>query len=186
MLKHLKQWQTDCSEEQLAAFDHKLHLHCSSAVISQDNLKKRYQGSYHRALINSKVMHEAVKTGDYIRGSSLWGYEIDAGKEFCVELADHDGGMAMKDASPQYAKSIPILLERGVIFECDGQYHLPAELVVEFRSKSDDHSWLTLAAKSSLPMLHQLVPQSAQTDMLKPKPIRNELSAWLAINGELA
>ncbi|MDQ6996326.1 MAG: hypothetical protein Q9M82_02565 [Mariprofundus sp.] len=186
MLKNLKQWRADCSETQLAAFDHKLQMHCGSAAISQDNLKKHYQSSYHCALINSKVMHEAVKTHDYIQGSSLWGSDSDAGKEFCVDLADFDGSMALKDADEQYAKSIPRLLERGVIFECDGHYHLPAEVVVEFRSKADDCSWLTLAAKSSLLMLHQLVPQSAQADMLKPKPIRNELSAWLALNGEKA
>jgi len=183
MLQNLNDWRARCSQDQLAAFDHKLHIHCGNGAISPTNLNKRYNGSYHRALINSKVLHEAVRTRDFIRGSSFWGSDIDAGKEFCSELADQDGCMPVNKADPQYAKSIPLLLERGIIFECDGNYRLPAEMVVEYRSKADGNSWLTLAAQSSLPMLHQLVPQEAQNDMLKPKPIRNELSAWLAING---
>jgi len=186
MLQNLNAWRARCSEAQLAAFDHKLCIHCGTAVISPANLNKRYNGSYHRALINSKVLHEAVKTRDYIiRGSSFWGSELDAGREFCTELADLGGCMPVNKVDRQYAKSIPLLLERGIVFECDGDYHLPAEVVMEYRSKSDGASWLTLTAKTSLPMLHQLAPQDAQQNMLKP-PIRNELAAWLAIHGAQA
>jgi len=186
MLKNLEHWRAQCSEEQLAAFDHKLHLNCSTAVISTANLNSRYNGSYHRALINGKVLHEAVKTRDYIRGSSLWGSDIDAGKEFCTELADQGGCMPVNKAHQQYAKSISLLLERGIVFERDGHYHLPADFVVEFRSKANGDSWITLTAKTSLPMLHQLVPQHAQNEMLKPKPIRNELATWLVLHGQQA
>ncbi len=186
MLKSLEQWRAECSQQQLTGFDHKLHLQCGSSVISQANLKARYHGSYHRALINSKVLHDAVKTRDYIRGSSLWGSDIDAGKEFCTELADQDGSMPVNQAHQQYAKSIPLLQERGIVFECDGRYHLPAEIVVEFRSKAEGDSWITLTAKTSLPMLHQLVPQDAQNSMLKPRPIRNELATWLVLHGQQA
>jgi len=186
MLQNLNDWRAQCSEEQLAAFDHKLRLHCGTAVISMANLNSRYKGSYHRALINSKMLHEAVKTRDYIRGSSLWGSDIDAGKEFCTELADQDGCMPINKAHQQYAKSIPLLLERGIVFEHDDHYHLPADVVVEFRGKTNGNSWITLTAKTSLPMLHQLVPQDAQNDMLKPKPIRSELATWLLLHGQQA
>ncbi len=185
-MKSLEQWRAECSQQQLTGFEHKLHLQCGSSVISQANLNTRYSGSYHRALINSKVLHEAVKTRDYIRGSSLWGSDIDAGKEFCTELADQDGCMPVNKAHQQYAKSIPLLLERGIVFESDGRYHLPADIVVEYRSKAEGDSWITLTAKTSLPMLHQLVPQDAQNTMLKPKPIRNELATWLVLHGQQA
>lgn len=186
MLKTLEQWRAGCSQEQLQAFEPQLDPLCGSNIISQSNLNKRYHGSYHRALINKNVMSAAVKTKDYIHGDSWWSNEVDAGKGFCTVLADHDGALSIERTDSQYLKSISRLLQRGVIFESDGQYHLPAELVIEYRSKENATSWITLVAGTSLPILHQLAPESAKENMLKPTPIRNELGAWLAINGALA
>jgi len=183
MLQCLDYWRTQCSETQLAEFDHQLRLHCGTAVISQSALKTRYHGSYHRALINGKVLLTAVRTRDYIRGSALWGSDIDAGKEFASMLADHDGCLPVKHVDSEYQKSIPLLLQRGILFEHDGYYHLPAEIVIELRGKEQPNSWMTLVAKTPLAMLYQLVPDAAQAAMLKPKAIRNELGAWLASKG---
>jgi len=186
MLRSLEQWRAGCSQEQLQAFDQKLASLCGSGIISQSNLNKRYHGSYHRALINKNIMGAVVKTKDYIHGDSWWSNEVDAGKEFCTVLADHGGSLDIERADSQYLKSISRLLQRGIVFESDGQYHLPAELVIEYRSKENSTSWVTLVAGTSLPILHQLTPKSAKGNMLKPTPIRNELGAWLAINGALA
>lgn len=186
MLRSLEQWRAECSQEQLQAFDQKLAPLCGSGVISQSNLDKRYHGSYHRALINKKIIREVVKTKDYIHGDSWWSKEVDAGIEFCTVLADHDGSLEIERADSQYLKAVSRLLLRGVVFESDGQYHLPAELVVEYRRKENSTSWLTLVAGTSLPILRQLTPESAKENMLKPAPTRNEMSAWLAINGALA
>jgi len=186
MLQCLDYWRAQCSETQLAEFDHQLQPHCGTAVVSQSGLKNRYHGSYHRALINGKVLLAAIRTRDYIRGSTLWGSDIDAGKEFASILADHDGRLPVKNTDSEYKKSIPLLLQRGIMFEHDGYYHLPAEIAIELRGKEQATSWMTLVAKTPLAMLYQLVPQHAQEKMLKPKAIRNELGAWLAISGAMA
>ena len=186
MLQCLEYWRARCSEKHLAEFDHQLQLHCGTTLISQSGLKNRYHGSYHRALINGKVLLTAVRTGDYIRGSTLWGSKFDAGKEFASILADHDGCLPVRNTDSEYKKSIALLLRRGIIFEHDGYYHLPAEIAMELRGKEQASSWMTLVGKTPLAMLYQLVPDEAQETMLKPKAIRNELGAWLAINGAKA
>jgi len=183
VLQCLNDWRARCSEKQLAEFDHQLRLHCGTAVISQSGLNNRYHGSYHQALINGKVLLTAVRTRDYIRGSALWGSEIDAGKEFATILADHDGYLPVRNTDSEYKKSIALLLQRGIMFEHDGYYHLPVEIAIELRGKEQPNSWMTLVAKTPLAMLYQLVPEDVQGNMLKPKAIRNELGAWLAIKG---
>jgi len=183
MLQCLNDWRARCSEKQLAEFDHQLRLHCGTAIISQASLTTRYHASYHQALINSKIMLAAIKTRDYIRGSALWGSEIDAGKEFATILADHDGCLPVRNTDSEYEKSIALLLRRGIIFEHDGYYHLPAEIAIELRGKEQETSWMTLVSKTPLAMFYRLVPEDAQEKMLKPKAIRNELGAWLVIKG---
>jgi len=186
MLQNLNDWRAQCSEDQLASFDHNIQANCDKHVISQSHLNKRYNGSYHRALINSKLLHHTIETRDYIRDHSRWGGDVDAGQKFCSKLADWDGCMPVNKAEPKFSKAIPRLLERGVVFERHGNYYLPAELVAEFRSKGSDNYWITLAAKTPLPMLNQLVPQADQETMLKPKPLRLELATWLLMHGQQA
>jgi len=185
MLRLLSDWRKECSDEQLAAFDHELMLHCG-ATISQATLRNRYQGSYHRALINNKIIRKAVYSGEKKYQEEIWSHGPDLGVELAETIAEHSGHLAAKNIAKNFQPSLAILLKRGVLFEHQGHYCLPAEIVAELLSNSDKRHAAALAAGTLLSMLRQIVPADMQAKMLQPNPTRNELAAWLMVHGATA
>jgi len=185
MLQCLDYWRGQCSAAQLDAFDHELMLQCGS-MVSPPTLKNRYQGNIHRALINSKVIHQAIQTGEKKHQEAIWMHGPDLGEELACLLADHDGCLSVNKITANFNKSLVILLQRGVLFEHDGHYCLPAEIVVELRNTGALNSWGMLTSNTLVAMLMQLVPADAQALMLRPKATRNQLAAWLMVHGQQA
>jgi len=185
MLQCLDYWRAQCNAAQLDAFDHELMLQCGNTVIPS-TLKNRYQGNIHRALINGKVIHQAIHTGEKKHREAIWMHGPDLGEELACLLAYHDGYLAANKVTANFHKSLVILLQRGVLFEHDGHYCLPAEIVVELRNTGALNSWGMLTSNTLIPILMQLVPADAQAQMLKPKATRNQLAAWLMVYGQQA
>jgi len=183
MLQCLDDWRAQCSEQQLAGFEHLLSVRCDGAI-TQPTITKRYQGSYHRALINNKVLKAACETHHFAHRPTAWSASLDAGIELTRNMAEHDGVMPIDMLDEQEAKPAAILLQRGVIFEQDGKYCLPAEFVAELRSKRESSHWLDLVCNTTLAMLKQIVPADTQEHIPGSKATRNELAAWLIVNGE--
>jgi len=185
MLQCLDYWRAQCSAAQLDAFDHELILQCGK-MISPSTLKNRYQGSIHRALINGKVIHKTIQTGEKKHQEAIWMHGPDLGEELACLLADHDGHLAANKVTANFHKSLVILLQRGVLFEHDGHYCLPAEIVVELRHNGALNSWGMMTSNTLVAILMQLVPADAKVQMLEPKATRNQLAAWLMVHGQQA
>jgi len=185
MLACLSFWRQQCNEIQLAEFDRQLKPNCAT-VVSQNILKNRYQESYHRGLVNNKIIRAAIRTGEREHQDAAWSYGADLGEILTHKLADQGGYLATDRIEVQFQKSLAILLQRGVLFEHDGHYCLPAEMVMDLRSKEIENSWLTLIAHAPLPILSRIVPADAQRSMHQAKATRTELAAWLAVHGERA
>lgn len=191
MLRQLAAWRGLClQQETLLNFETMLLPLCGNSI-GRTTLKKRYGDSFHRALINGKVLRAAIRTGERKhQDGALWSFgSDDLGEELTRMLANDEGYQAISDIDEQYKSSATTLLQRGVLFEADGYYCLPAECVMELREQQNPQHpdcWLSLTATTSLPMLMQIVPEQAQQQMLKPDASRNELAAWLAIHGKEA
>jgi len=107
-------------------------------------------------------------------------------KNWPHQIADHDGSLAANKITENFHSSLVILLQRGVLFEHDGHYCLPAEIVVELRNTGALNSWGMLTSNTLVSILMQLVPADAQAQMVKPKATRNQLAAWLMVHGQQA
>jgi len=180
----LHQWRQQCSQAELASFEQRLCLLCAG-IISDKNLKTRYDDSLHKALVNRKVMDKAMDTGKSVSRGHAWDTPRDAGHVLCEKLADADGEASLSQLQMQeYCSSADLLLQRGVLFKKKDLLCLPAEIMVVKRNRhTKPASWYTMAASIPLPMLRQIVPESAQTHMLKPLALQPELAGWVLSEG---
>ncbi|MDX8406074.1 MAG: hypothetical protein R8K50_07980 [Mariprofundus sp.] len=186
MLALLCFWREQCDAAQLAAYEQHLEAACHD-VISSATLNKRYQDSYHRALINGKFIRAAIRTGERENQNGAWIYGSDFGEVLTQKMVTNGGYLARDAIEPRFDKTLATLLERGVLFAYQNYYCLPAEAAVELLEDSDSPSSLLELAAATIPtLLAQLVPTDAQQAMLKPKPTRGELSAWLTVQGTQA
>jgi len=187
ILKCLNDWRAQCTEQQLAEFEMLLEQQCDAAI-SKQTIKNRYAGSYHKALINSKVFKAASATEAASSAKKFTlrpvnqNYHADDGVELVDKIIQSDGFISVSTLNAQECTAAAVLLQRGVLFEHNGHYCLPAECLVEFYDGAHN-SWITLACKTPAAMLHQIVPANAQAEMLRPKASRNEMVAWLIVNG---
>jgi len=190
MLKCLNDWRAQCTDAQLAAFEALLEHQCDAAI-SEQTIKNRYAGSYHKALINHKVLNAASATEGVSAAKKFTlrvvnqNYQPDDGVKLVDTIIESDGFIPATKLNTQEREAAAILLQRGVLFEHNGHYCLPAECLVESYDGAHNH-WITLACDTSAAMLHQLVPAQARIDMLKPKASRNEMVAWLIVHGQRA
>ncbi|MBN4077127.1 hypothetical protein JYT48_02530, partial [Mariprofundus ferrooxydans] len=191
MLQCLNDWRAGCSEAQLAEFEALLAMQCEKAI-SKTTINNRYSGSYHKALISQKVLQAASATDEgtekfTLHTTATWTARMNVGIELTRHIAQQqDGFIAQNTCNSQEREAAELLLQRGVLFEHDGHFCLPAECIVELRSDSAQNDWFTLSCNTPKAMLQQLVPAAAQASMLKPNPSRNEMVAWLLVNGTQA
>ncbi|MDQ6997918.1 MAG: hypothetical protein Q9M17_04320 [Mariprofundus sp.] len=188
MLLCLNDWRAQCSAEQLASFEELLSEQCSSAI-SKATIKNRYAGYYHKALISDKVFLSASQAESFALRPVSWSSDMDAGIELTRKIAKHDGVIAIAKAEGKEIEAAIILLQRGVIFEHDGHYCLPAECLHGLNTMfghNIENEWISLVSNTPAAMLHQIVPAQAKVNMLQPKASHNELVAWLIVHGQQA
>jgi len=185
MLALLSFWREQCDQAELAAYEQRLEEACHG-VIGRSTLNNRYQGSYHRALINGKFIRAAIRTDEREHQDDAWVHGDYLGEILARKLANQGGHLACDSIEPRFKNTLASLLQRGVLFEHDGQYCLPAEAVIELVATDTQANSIELATCTSSALLLQLVPTDAQQTMLRPKPTSNELAAWLAVQSEQA
>jgi len=185
MLACLADWRKRCSDAQLTAFEKALDSVCCKSI-SLSTLNNRYQGCYHRALIYGKVIGAAIHTGEREKQNDAWLFGKDRGEIVAEQLARAGGSVACDQIDQPLLHSLGILLERGVIFEHDNHYCLPAEIAVELDESDTPATLLELSAALPVDFLNQLVPAENQQTMLQPTPIKNELAGWLAVHAHNA
>ncbi|MDQ6968633.1 MAG: hypothetical protein Q9M14_08130 [Mariprofundaceae bacterium] len=183
MLQTLGYWREHSSLEERTEFER-----CLEPVLekSMGKLKqKRYEDSYHRSLVSKKFFDLAC----YVNGKPpqhSWQLAAeDYGRDLVIDIADGKGFISIKNLNQKYASAVKVLVQRGMLFEYDGFYCLPSELVMGLRATVNDCTWTTITAKSLLAFLQQLVPKEARLAM-QATPLRNELSGWLVVYGQQA
>ncbi|MDQ6991973.1 MAG: hypothetical protein Q9M31_00730 [Mariprofundus sp.] len=185
MLHTLSFWRQQCDAAQLAAFEQQLEPVCAT-TIKQNTLQNCYHGSYHQALVNSKCLRAAIQMGERDKKIGPWSYGLDLGQKLTQTIASLQGCVVCDAVAPQFQQALALLLERGVLFDYEGYYHLPIECILELRNKDYPASWLTQVCEMVLPILVHIIPADVKATMQQPAPTYIEAASWLAVQGEKA
>ncbi|MDX8402712.1 MAG: hypothetical protein R8K47_08780 [Mariprofundaceae bacterium] len=178
----LREWRESASQRRLISFEETLAPICAKAAGSGAKIK-RFGNSWHLGLLSQRLRRAAMKVDYGLDGHSVWRLADDAGVMLCHEIAGAGGELApgriKADAMRQAGKE---LLRRGVLFEENGRWHLPAELLMECARSLSPVSLYALAVSLPQPILNQLLDDAALASLSQPKPTVFEMAAWWAVH----
>lgn len=147
------------------------------------SLERRTGGDAHLALLHRNLFGHLILTGHKIRFKTnhlmLLDDSRDAGDLLVQRLADQGGRLKDSELEPPLREAAKTLAGRGVIFEQNGSWHLPAELILLACPTKPERGLARLTATLTSKTLKQIVPEKAQKAMTQPSPLACELGGWL-------
>jgi len=178
-LKRLYDWRIQCTAQQLQGFETAL-APVFDDTIRQQILKTCYNSSYHCALLSKNTLLKAIQFSKQHDTSVI----PTTGEHLVQELAKHNGDIASEDLKTEFNAALLTLKARGIIFEQDSHYHLPADFILLLNRFREVNTWFSLCHKFPKKLLQQIIPDdidfiTARSD----EPSHNAMAAWLACEG---
>jgi len=182
MLKRLYDWRVGCTPQQLLDFETELAPVCQQAI-SQKTSHESYNGRYHAALLNQKILLAAIQIRDPDDVFRISCMRHTTGEIFARNLANLGGVMALADLNAEDKPTFLTLKKRGIVWLHENHICMPVDLVLMLRKNRQDYDLMSLCAALPNVMLRQLTMPDDMGFVPNAPPRHHEMAAALVCQG---